>query len=616
MKAYNIWYLFFPDLKVTDADTALFAGLPYNTWGLILFFTTSFFALFPFLKSIYTYFRSGIYSAVSIDKTLLILGLVPLLFFYFNTQMHERYSHPSIMFILVYGIRTGRPILPFMATWCYFFNLEGALQEFHIDNYGTLIFHPIFISSLWLLVIIGLFLNLYDLGPKFSLKQKHLNAINNWFRNLKSSVQPLINYVNNVKQWKRYLLLSVVVGLILQWLTPALGHNWDTYCWTEWAKSMYTFGLKNIYSTWTEYMPLFQYFLKVYTLFQLIADASAANINYFKAESLILHLISGYFVLMLIQKNNFIKNPVTKTLFYLLNFAVLFNSMIWGQVDVILAAFLLMSYYYAVEQKISLSLFFYVAAINFKIHAIVFMPPLGLMLLPLMVRDFAFGRLLKWIFVPLGFQLLILSPFIYTDDLGAVWAVIVDSFGRYKSISLNAFNFWYLVFPDLTMKDQDTEKFLGLMYRNWGMILFFVACCFALFPLFKNLFLSLRQKKFIELSVDKTLLIFALIPFLFFYFNTVMHERYSHPGLIFVIIYGIRQGRLFLPFLASLAYLSNLAAVMGPVHFPSYRPVFFEPVLVSLFWLVSIAGLFFELYDLKPSFIFRKKINGTVPVTQ
>lgn len=616
MKAYNIWYLFFPDLTMQDPDDIRFAGLTCKNWGLILFCLFSFLALFPFFKTIYNSLRSRIYIALSLEKSLLIFALIPLLFFYFNTEMHERYSHSCIVFILIYGIRTNRPVLPFMATWCYFFNLEGALHAFHIDNYGTVIFHPVVISALWLLIIIGLFLNLYEKGPGFALTGKHLQPFITLKNRLYKRIEPLLNFFGKTAQWKKYLGLSLIVGAVLQALTPAAGHGWDTHCWIEWAKSMYNFGLKNVYSTWTEYLPLFQYFLKVYTLFQSSAEEAAANIQYFKIESLIFHLISGYFLLILIQKNNPIKNPVAKSLFYLLNVAVLYNSMIWGQVDIILTAFVLMSYYYAVQHKITLSLFFYVAAINFKIQAIIFIPPLGLMLLPLMIRDFSPVRLLKWIFIPLAFQVLILSPYIYTDDVLAIWDVIIESFGRYKSVSLNAFNFWHLVFPGLTSKKPDTEEFLSLAYKNWGLILFFVASCITLFPLFKSLFNSLRQRKCIELPLDKTLLIFALIPFLFFYFNTEMHERYSHPGLIFVIIYGIRKGRFTLIFTASMAYFFNLESVMFTIPFPNGNPVFFQPILISLFWLFTIVGLFLELYDVDPWLFFRKKNNGMIPATQ
>lgn len=613
LKAYNIWHLIFPDLKLNESDNAIFAGLRYKTWGFILFCVTSFFALLPLLKTVYESFKTRVYKPVSLNKALLISGIVPLLFFYFNTEMHERYSHPCLIFILVYGIRTSRPILPFMATWCYFFNLEGALQEFQIDNYGTVIFHPVFISSLWLLTLIGLFLNLYEVGPSFVLRREHFNQLLKLGRNLYSLIEPAIVSFNGMKLWKRYLVIAFVAGIILHLLTPTSGHGWDTYCWQEWAKAMHKFGLKNIYSTWNEYLPLFQYFLKVYTLFQLSEDAVVANIHYFKLGSLLFHLISGYLVVVLIRKNNEIKNPIAKSMLYLLNIAVLCNGLVWGQVDIILAGFMMITFYFTIQENITLAVTFLLAAINFKIHAVVFVPPVGLMLLPLMVRDFSFGRLAKWLLVPLAFQVVILIPFYIADDLHAAWAVVTDSFTRYSSVSLNAFNFWHLVFPHLTVKDPDTGIFMGLTYKNWGLILFFLASCLALFPLFKVIFESIRQRKYIALSLDKSLLIFALIPFLFFFFNTDMHERYSHPGLIFAITYGLRKGRLLIPVIASFAYLFNLEAVLMPIQWPEYHSVFFEPLFIAILWAITIIGLYLNLYDLSPSLSITKR-NDERPI--
>jgi Gpi18-like mannosyltransferase len=93
--------------------------------------------------------------------TLLALGL-----FYFTTEMHERYSHPVVLFSGVYAIITRRYLLYFILSAGYFLNMEEVLRYLHI-SYGTLIFMPEFIAGLFGL---GMLLAWYYLYKGFSLR--------------------------------------------------------------------------------------------------------------------------------------------------------------------------------------------------------------------------------------------------------------------------------------------------------------------------------------------------------------------------------------------------------------------------------------------------------------
>ncbi|MBL7931971.1 MAG: hypothetical protein JNL60_08715 [Bacteroidia bacterium] len=240
-------------------------------------------------------------------------------------------------------------------------------------------------------------------------------------------------------------------------------------------------------------------------------------------------------------------------MFYVLNVAVLYNGLVWGQMDIVLTCFILFSYYFALEHKVTLSILFFVIAINFKLQAIIFIPPLGLMLLPQMVRIFSFRELFKWITVPLIFQILVILPFYFAGTLELMWQVILGSFKKHESISIDAYNIWHLIFPNLTVYEVDTVRGFLLTHKQWGLLFFFISSFFALLPFFKLLYKGFKSGNMQELPLDKSLLVFALIPLLFFYCNTEMHERYAHPGLIFIMIYSIRTGRPILAFTASWA---------------------------------------------------------------
>ncbi|MBL7933136.1 MAG: hypothetical protein JNL60_14615, partial [Bacteroidia bacterium] len=415
-----------------------------------------------------------------------------------------------------------------------------------------------------------------------------------------------------IQQLKKYLLLSAFLLVLLHAFSIFRGYEGDMFCWYEWGKMIFTNGLGSVYRTNTDYLPLSHYFLGIYVAFQSSVEGVVAYIEYFKLIPLIVHFIAGYFVVKLIEKDRDEKHPIRKSLFYLLNIPILYNAIVWGQVDIIFSCLVFISYYCAVNERITLSLVLCIAAVNFKLQAVIFLPVLILMLLPLMRKNYSLKALAKWIFIPLLFQALILLPYLLDGSIDRVWAVVTESFGKYPRISLKAYNIWHLLFPNLRVEDPDTLVFAGITFRNWGLLMFFMTSFLALFPLLKSLYTSLGTRTYITLPVEKTLLIFGLIPLLFFYFNTEMHERYSHPAIIFIIIYGIRTNKPILPFMATWCYFFNLEGALHAFHIDNYGTVIFHPIFLSSLWLLVIIGLFLNLYAIGSGFSITKAHRDTV----
>lgn len=399
---------------------------------------------------------------------------------------------------------------------------------------------------------------------------------------------------------KKYLLISVILFILFHLLTVVKGFNWDMYCWTDWGQFMHEHGLGSMYRGKTDYMPLFHYFLKIYVATQPSQYEVGQNIEYFKMVPLFVHFIEGYFVLLLIQYQRNESRPLLGTMVYLLNFGIIYNAIVWGQMDIILSCFVLISFYFAVKERITLSLIFYVAAINFKLQAIVFMPPLAILLFPLVMRDFKWTRFLQWFIAPVLVQVLILLPYYLDGSLDGLWRVVVGSFEKFPSISMKAYNLWFLFFPDLTNEVPDTITFMNITYKTWGLLLFCTLSFFAFIPFFKHIYRCLVERHYVAIAIDKALLLFALVLLLFFYFNTEMHERYSHPAIVFILIYGVRTRRPILPILATLAYFFNLEKAFYGLKLASHPVFVFNPVFISLIWLTVIVGLFLNVYDKSP----------------
>lgn len=169
MNAFNFWYLFMPDsAPPVTLDTLPFGGLTYRRWGLLLFFASSALALWPLFRTAVRTLRTprtGVRPAApGLALVLLSCGSIPLLFAFFNTQMHERYWHAAVLFLAAYGFQR-RDYLPYvLVSVAYYLNLEAILRYLELLNYGTLIFQQWFIASLFGLTILVVLVKIYRLA--------------------------------------------------------------------------------------------------------------------------------------------------------------------------------------------------------------------------------------------------------------------------------------------------------------------------------------------------------------------------------------------------------------------------------------------------------------------
>ncbi len=149
--AYNLWHLVFADpLNTSDQITFL---LPLKLWGISLFVLFYALVVFIFLKS-----KKGL------AEIFLVFALISLGFFFFNTQMHERYVHPVVLFAGLYAIFSKRHQILIISSFAYLLNLEAVMQMLSyfddevfgfIIHYKTwFIFNPVFISLLFLSAIV------------------------------------------------------------------------------------------------------------------------------------------------------------------------------------------------------------------------------------------------------------------------------------------------------------------------------------------------------------------------------------------------------------------------------------------------------------------------------
>jgi hypothetical protein len=163
INAYNMWYYFSPQiLPSATLDTEPTAiGLSYFQIGLISFSVALFVVLWPPIKHTILSFRQNDHPPLSRETIWLSAALSVLVFFYFNTRMHERYSYYAFIFLAAYAFYTGRYGLYLLLSITTFLNLEAIVNWFQLKNYETLIFDPKFVATLNAILIIWATASLY-----------------------------------------------------------------------------------------------------------------------------------------------------------------------------------------------------------------------------------------------------------------------------------------------------------------------------------------------------------------------------------------------------------------------------------------------------------------------
>lgn len=163
LNAFNFWQF------VHEGQDALYAkdyqpfwwGINYKTWGLALFFISSFFALLPLAFGVLKHLIRRDQAIQQLDKLVLLSAVLCILcFFFFNTQMHERYAHPALLLSFLYGVVRKDYLIFLLTAIAYFLNMEAILHFFGWD-YGSFLFQKDFVAALFLGAMIYGFFRLY-----------------------------------------------------------------------------------------------------------------------------------------------------------------------------------------------------------------------------------------------------------------------------------------------------------------------------------------------------------------------------------------------------------------------------------------------------------------------
>jgi Gpi18-like mannosyltransferase len=402
---------------------------------------------------------------------------------------------------------------------------------------------------------------------------------------------------------RQQVAYTVLLYALLLLLLPHAGYYGDMNFWLRWATYSFDYGLGNVYRIPdNNYNPFYHYILWLYGQLAGSVYRLQHYAHLLKAFTLVFDFAGAFWAASLVPERS---RRFGLALVLLLNIGYLYDTMVWIQVDSIYTFFSFGAVVLAARQRPVASMLLYVLAIASKTQAIIFLPPLLLLWGPQWWRQP--WRLALGVGASAALTVLLLAPFIWWSWENAVPRIIelnATAANLYPKLSLNAYNLWYLITEFQSLPDtSDLLPFAGLTFRKWGLLFFLTSSAVALLPLLVAAWQAWRPRAASPGPAPSLLLVLlscGIIPLLFTFFNTQMHERYWHPALLFLAAYGFVR-RDYLPMvLMSVAYFLHLERGLQYLQLLDYTVFFLQPKFIAALFALLIALLIWKIYGLAP----------------
>ncbi len=346
-------------------------------------------------------------------------------------------------------------------------------------------------------------------------------------------------------------------------IIPRSGFTVDLNCWSQWASFIQQHGIRHVYDLSFEppyrhspgapkdeqvmylYGPVYMYLLHLFSKWQPTPELIRANIHLFKVFILVFDVVGIWLALRFMPKKE--QRPFY-ALFFIFNIGLLYDTVGWGQNDATITCLTFAAVYCALRNRLTLSGICLLVALLIKPQPVVFLPALGLLLLPLIVRNKPLKTLGSLLLVVLTGVILLL-PFIQAGTLGDYINTLRTLTSYNPVVSLLAASGWQLLLSgDLHLLSDQTITY-GLSYRQWGLLTFAIGYAVILLPLIWQTYQLIKHPS-ARFDAPSILLVCGLIPIVFYFFNTQMHERYAFPSMLFLGAYWLATGD-FIPYLLS-----------------------------------------------------------------
>ncbi len=370
------------------------------------------------------------------------------------------------------------------------------------------------------------------------------------------------------------IALVLAVGLLVRlWLATLPGFETDLGLFQFWSRQLADSGPWDFYDVgfFVDYAPGYLYVLGFIGGLDRIFGFDTSQFEYvLKLPATIADLASAYLLYRMMEG----QRPLFRLggpALYLLFPPVLLIGPVWGQVDSILAFFLLLTVYFVSGRRAIAGAVAYTVAFLVKPQAVAALPFLAFWYL----KNFPLREVMRAAAISLGAGVLIVLPFFPDGPWGVIDRLLEGAnVETYRVTSFWAYNFWGL----FDLFKPDSLDFWGLSYRFWGFFLFAVATALIILAFWRS------DRSSAELLALGT----AISVLAFYLFLTRMHERYLFP--------------LFLPLLAACLLTQSRVlwaafTGLGIIHFFNLYYVYSYYLLVFPADGIPVEPFVRSLYD-------------------
>lgn len=363
-------------------------------------------------------------------------------------------------------------------------------------------------------------------------------------------------------------MMLFVIGVFVRMSWFGSGGHSDLHINTQWGLSAVHFGLVESYEKQISqaymtpnYPPLslyiFETMTKIYMSNPLGLEAGSYEqlVRAMKIPAIAADLLTAGIIVLLLARLTRLPLALLGGAVHWANPAVMYNSVYWGQTDSIFTLFIVLSYLSHIKNRPWLTGICGALAFLCKPQAVIVAPVLFVMVC-LRKRN-----ILPCIAGFVATFLMSCVPFVTAGKFSALRNMYLNSIDFYTHISVNAYNFWWMLMGKDAYTRHDTTQVLGsLSAKTVGMTLFIgtYALVCAIYVL------KMREEKDKKLKEYFSCMALSACYFSFFLFSTQMHERYLFVAMPFLCVVALYRKEFIVPYvLSSLGYLFNMSNILN-----------------------------------------------------
>jgi len=351
------------------------------------------------------------------------------------------------------------------------------------------------------------------------------------------------------------------------------GYETDIGCFQGWSSAVYEHGLSKFYKLdmFSDYPPGYMYVLWV---IGFVKSLIGEKLILVKLPAIILDLVAGIMIFCVACRRFSAKKATFLSGMFLLSPAVILNSSIWGQVDIVYTAIIALSIYFLYRKMLLPAYLAFAVAVLVKPQALIFTP----VFLYEFIDNYIRTRNIKSLVYRVGFAalsaclLIILALPFGLDEVFKQYKLTLES---YPYATVNAFN----IFGAFNLNwDNLTQLYSWIGTAGIILSVLYTAFCFIK-----------GNRNYFFLAGTLVFMVYML--------STKMHERYAYPAMLLFLLAYITEPRresIYLFMMTTFSQMINTAFVLfvaqTDINYYAKSP------FIIVFSIVNISILGYMLY--------------------